>query len=83
MLFGQTAALSTKAGTNLRDVKDMRSPLASINTTISMDGTDYSIDVIKPVHPRDNLWIAYGGDTLTTRSTDVLSQSKGDCGMSR
>ena len=77
-LFEDTSRPAKKPRVSHAQMKNLRDDLAALTVQVSIDGKEHSIDMLRPVHGRDRLWVLYEESNIDAVITYLRDMPFGD-----
>ena len=77
-LFEGTSRPAKKPRVSHAEMKTLRDDHDALTVQVSIDGQEHSIDVLRPVHGRDRLWVLYEESSLGAVITYLRDMPFGD-----
>ena len=77
-LFEGTSRPAKKPRVSHAQMKTLRDDHDALTVQVSIDGQEHSIDVLRPVHGRDRLWVLYEESSLAAAITYLRDMPFGD-----
>ena len=77
-LFEGTSRPAEKPRVSHAQMKTLRDDHDALTVQVSIDGQEHSIDVLRPVHGRDRLWVLYEESSLAAAITYLRDMPFGD-----
>ena len=77
-LFEGTSRPAKKPRVSHAQMKTLRDDHDALTVQVSIDGQEHSIDVLRPVHGRDRLWVLYEESSLDAAITYLRDMPFGD-----
>ena len=77
-LFEDTSRPAKKPRVSHRQMKNLRDDIDALTVQVSIDGQEHSIDMLRPVHGRDRLWVLYEESNLDAVITYLRDMPFGD-----